>query len=118
MFSAKNTASTRLKLLSKRVGKRLKLPYQGILLVKKRPRPAKHLLPERERFEAIRGVFATRPGSQVDNKRVLLVDDVMATDATLDPCAKALRDAGATEVSCFTVARKLFRTRIESTGLA
>ena len=30
-------------------------------------------------------------GSQVDNKRVLLVDDVMTTSVTLDACAKALR---------------------------
>jgi len=44
---------------------------------------------------AVRGAFATPPGSQVDNKRVLLVDDVMAAGATLDACAKALRDTGA-----------------------
>jgi len=96
-------------LLSKRVAKRLKLPQQGILLVRKHPRPAKHLLTERERWEAVRGAFATLPGSQVDNKRVLLVDDVMTTGATLDACAKALRDAGATGVSCFTVARAVVR---------
>ena len=48
-------------------------------------------------------------GSQVDNKRVLLVDDVMTTGATLDACAKALRDAGATGVSCITVARAVVR---------
>ena len=96
-------------LLSKRVARRLKLPQQGILLVRKRPRPAKHLLTERERWEAVRGAFATRPGSQVDNKRVLLVDDVMTTGATLDACAKALREAGATGVSCFTVARAVVR---------
>lgn len=95
--------------LSKRVAKRLKLPHQGILLVRKRPRPAKHLLTERERWEAVRGAFATRPGSQVDSKRVLLVDDVMTTGATLDACARALREAGATGVSCLTVARAVVR---------
>jgi predicted amidophosphoribosyltransferase len=43
----------------------------------------------------VRGAFATPPGSQVDKRRVLLVDDVMTTGATLDACAKALREAGA-----------------------
>ncbi len=81
-------------LLSKRLAKRLKLPHQGILLVRKRPRPDKHLLTSNERWEAVRGAFATRPGSQVDKQRVLLVDDVMTTGATLDACAKALREAG------------------------
>jgi predicted amidophosphoribosyltransferase len=58
-------------------------------------------------WEAVRGVFATRPGSQVDKRRVLLVDDVMTTGATLDACAKALREAGAAEVLGVRVARAI-----------
>ena len=94
-------------LLSKRLAKRLKLPHQGILLVRKRPRPDEHLLTSNERWEAVRGAFATRPGSQVDKQRVLLVDDVMTTGATLDACAKALREAGASSVLGLTVARAI-----------
>jgi len=52
------------------------------------------LLTELERWEAVRGAFATGAGSQVDNQRVILVDDVMTTGAKLDACARALRDAG------------------------
>jgi len=59
------------------------------------------------RWEAVRGAFATRPGSQVDKRRVLLVDDVMTTGATLDACAKALREAGASSVLGLTVARAI-----------
>jgi ComF family protein len=94
-------------MLSKRVAKRLGIAHQGILLVRKRPRPDKHLLTSHERWEAVRGAFATRAGSQVDNRRVLLVDDVMTTGATLDACAKALRDAGASSVLGLTVARAI-----------
>jgi Phosphoribosyl transferase domain len=70
-------------------------------------RPSKLSPTNRERWEAVRGAFATLPGSQVDNKRFLLVDDVMATGATLDACAKALREAGATSVAGLTVARAI-----------
>ena len=98
-------------LLSKRLARRLRLSHQGVLLVRKRPRPNKLLLTNRERWEAVRGAFATRPGSQVDNKRVLLVDDVMTTGATLDACAKALREAGATSVAGLTVARAILNPR-------
>ena len=76
-----------------------------MLLVRKRHRPDKHLLTSNERREAIRGAFATRPGNQVDNKRVLLVDDVMTTGATLDACARALLESGAKSVLGLTVAR-------------
>ena len=61
----------------------------------------------------MRGAFATRPGSQVDNLRVLLVDDVMTTGATLDSCAKALREAGAKSVVGLTVARAVLKNAAE-----
>ena len=94
-------------LLSKQVAKRLKLPHQGVLSVRKRPHPDKHLLTSNERWEAVRGAFATGPGSQVDKQRVLLVDDVMTTGATLYGCAKALREAGASSELGLTVARAI-----------
>ncbi|HUI73951.1 MAG TPA: ComF family protein [Candidatus Acidoferrum sp.] len=92
-------------MLSKPLAKILGLPHRGVLLMRTKPRPNKHILTLEERWEAVRGAFATRPGSQVDNQRVLLVDDVMTTGATLDACAKALREAGAKAVLGLTVAR-------------
>ena len=68
-------------------------------------RPGKQVLSLEERWESVRGAFATRPGSQVDNVRGLLVDDVLTTRATLDACARALREAGAKSVAGLTVAR-------------
>src|ERR1700756_378724 len=56
---------------------------------------------------AVRGAFATPPGSQVDKQRVLLLDDVMTTGATLDACAKALREAGASSELGLTIAQAI-----------
>jgi competence protein ComFC len=92
-------------LISKPLAKRLKLPHKAVLLVRTRARPDKRILSLEERWESVRGAFATRPGSQVDNLRVLLVDDVLTTGATLDACARALREAGAKSVIGLTVAR-------------
>jgi ComF family protein len=92
-------------LLSKPLATRLRLPHKAVLLVRTRARPDKQVLSLEERWESVRGAFATRPGSQVDNLRVLLVDDVLTTGATLDACARALREAGAKSVIGLTAAR-------------
>ncbi|MGC2233255.1 MAG: ComF family protein, partial [Candidatus Acidiferrum sp.] len=92
-------------LISKPLARRLGLPHKAVLLMRTRPRPNKQVLTLEERWESVRGAFATRPGSQVDNKRVLLVDDVMTTGATLDACARALLESGAKSILGLTVAR-------------
>jgi ComF family protein len=94
-------------LIARPLAKRLNLPHRAVLLVRTRPRPDKQVLSLEERWESVRGAFATRPGSQVDNLRVLLVDDVMTTGATLDACSRALLDAGARSVIGLTVARAM-----------
>src|SRR3974390_2657461 len=82
----------------------LRLPYKPILLVRSKPRPEKHLLRNEERWEAVRGAFAMRNGGRVDNLRILLLDDVMTTGATLDACSRALLQAGAKSVVGLPVA--------------
>jgi ComF family protein len=100
-------------LIAKPLAKLLRLPYKSVLLTRIRPRPDKHLLSYEERWESVRGAFATRPGSQVDNLRVLLVDDVMTSGATLDSSAKTLREAGARSVIGLTVARAVLKNAAE-----
>ena len=94
-------------LFGRPLAKLLGLPYRSVLLMRSRPRPEKHLLRNEERWEAVRGAFAIRAGGRVDNLRVLLLDDVMTTGATLDACSKALREAGASSVLGLTVARAI-----------
>ncbi len=92
-------------LFARPLARRLRLPYRPVLLVRSRPRPEKHLLSQEDRWEAVRGAFALRRGHRVDNLRVLLLDDVMTTGATLDACARALHEAGARSVLGLTIAR-------------
>ena len=92
-------------LISRPLAKRLRLPHKAVLLMRTSARPDKRILSLEERWKSVRGAFAARPGSQVDNLVVLLVDDVLTTGATLDACARALREAGAKSVVALTVAR-------------
>jgi ComF family protein len=83
----------------------LGIPHRSFLLVRTRSRPDKLRLTRRERWETVRGAYTTREGAAVDKLRVMLVDDVFTTGATLDACSRALRGAGATRVVGLTVAR-------------
>ncbi|HKM88968.1 MAG TPA: ComF family protein [Candidatus Acidoferrales bacterium] len=92
-------------LLARAVAARLGLPLEPRALERRKPRPPKLKLSRHERWQAARGAYAAVTGSQFDNRRVLLIDDVFTTGATLDACARALRAAGAAHVAALTVAR-------------
>ena len=92
-------------LIARPLPRRLKLPLREALLVRTRPRPDKLKLSRKERWTTVRGAYAPSPGARIDNLRIILVDDVFTSGATLDACSRALRQAGAKQVFALTVAR-------------
>jgi competence protein ComFC len=59
----------------------------------------------RSRRESVAGAFAVRHTDSIKGRRVLLIDDVFTTGATVSTCAAVLKDAGAEEVFVLTIAR-------------
>ena len=59
----------------------------------------------RSRRESVADAFAVRHPDAIAAKRVLLIDDVFTTGATVSACAAALSGAGAEKVFVLTVAR-------------
>lgn len=79
-----------------------KLARPRPLLRRTRHAPAQSTLPAAQRAANVRGAFATRGPVP---ERVVLVDDVVTTGATLAACAAALRAGGAREVIGVALAR-------------
>lgn len=62
-------------------------------------------LSEPQRQANLREAFRVRKVEQIRGKRVLLIDDVLTTGATLRAAAAVLKSAGAAHVSALTLAR-------------
>lgn len=93
-------------LLARKVANRLGLPLaQGALRRTRATPPQVGSADMAQRQRNVADAFI--PGPQtVAAKRVLLIDDVMTSGATLDACARALRQAGARAVWGLTFARE------------
>ncbi len=103
-------------LIARPLARKLHLKQGAYLLMRTRPRPARLVLSRKEHWDSVRGAYETREGLRVDKLRVLLVDDVMTTGATLDSCARALKKAGAAAVLGLTVARVVPKQQDSSSG--
>jgi len=65
-------------------------------------------LPLRERVKNIRGAFHC--STDFTGRRIVLVDDVMTSGASLDECARTLKLHGAVQVTVFVLARALAKS--------
>ncbi|MEQ9115593.1 MAG: ComF family protein [Rickettsiales bacterium] len=74
-------------------------------LVKSKDTLRQTTLDKRARLKNIRNSFKVINRKTISNKKVLLVDDVSTTGATLNECARVLKKAGAERVFCLTFAK-------------
>jgi len=94
-------------LLAAEVARRLNLPLDTTVISRKRFTPPQTAQHQGERVRNVRRAFSIANPERIRSRRVLIVDDVMTTGATVDECARALLAAGAVSVDVFTLARAL-----------
>jgi ComF family protein len=77
------------------------------ILLRVKETPPQSSLPRKERLLGVQGAYALEPQTraEVQGKRMVLVDDVMTTGASLHAAAAALRQAGAAHISALVFAR-------------
>jgi ComF family protein len=94
-------------LLAREPARRFALPLDPALMVRVRSTPPQVALDEADRWRNVRRAFALRQGRTVEGCRILLVDDVCTSTATVDACASLLAHQGAASVDVLVVARAL-----------
>lgn len=92
-------------LLAREVGRLLSIPAAPALEKTRNTSPQSELEEESARRANARGAYALLPGADLTGRRVVLVDDVVTSGSTLSECAALLRQGGAAQVYCLTLAR-------------
>jgi ComF family protein len=91
--------------LAGELGRRMGCPVQPGSLRRIRPTATQTNLTAQERLSNVVGAFQHGRTQRLVDRRVLLIDDVMTTGATVNACAKALKKGGAASVHVVTAAR-------------
>jgi competence protein ComFC len=93
-------------LIAKHISKLSKVPMYEECLKRKDSHFSQIMLNRVERYENLKDAFFSEVSrNDLYKMKVLLIDDVMTTGATIDMCAKALSRKGALSVSSLTFAR-------------
>jgi ComF family protein len=93
------------RLLAGELARGLRLPVAWRCLVRSKATATQTRLSAADRAENVRNAFRVREPAWVEGRRLLLVDDVMTTGATVNECARMLKQAGAARVCVATVGR-------------
>lgn len=91
--------------LARELSNTLQIPIETDLLVKEKSTLPQIELTGEEREKNIKGVFSCQNIEKFKGKKVLLIDDVFTTGATMEECSKVLKEAGARETWGVVVAR-------------
>ena len=96
-------------LLAEVCAAKISVPMNENIIIRHRPTIAQVELHPKERYQNVAGAFVCSSSAKniLSGRKVLLIDDVSTTGATLEACATPLFEAGAKEVWGLVLARPL-----------
>ena len=82
-------------LIAREVAWQMGLPAEKLLKKTRNNRRQSSIRGKKARIRNVAGVYAVAEGAQIQGKRVLLIDDIITTGATISEAAGVLKNAGA-----------------------
>lgn len=92
-------------LIAKEIAKTLEINIEDNALCKIKNNKAQMLLAKCDREKNIKDVYEIINLQKIQNKKVLLLDDIYTTGSTANECSRMLKEAGASKVSVLTIAK-------------
>ncbi len=90
--------------IAKGLSEVLNLPFSDKVLIRSHKSQSQTSKGRIERWKNVENIFEVKKPGEVKDKRILLVDDVLTTGATLEACATAVVKAGCADVGIVTLA--------------
>lgn len=91
-------------LISRALGRELKLPERSHLMKRLRYTDTQSLLDKQKRHQNVKGAFIAAAPENIKGQSILLVDDILTTGSTIEECSRILKQAGALKVTAAVVA--------------
>ena len=91
-------------IIAKELSKDLKIELNYKDLKKIKDTKTQSTLTKKERKENIKNAFMIKNTDRVENKKIILFDDIYTTGSTLNECSKILKEAKAKEIAILTIA--------------
>ncbi len=94
-------------MIAKGMSEVLQIPHSDIIVTRVTATKTQTKKSKMERWENVNYAFQVNEADLVSGKRILVIDDVITTGATIEACAKCLLEAGAKEISIACLAEVL-----------
>ena len=92
-------------LVAKNLAKILNIDYKQNVLIKTKDNKPQSEMKQDTRKNNVSGVYKVVNEQRINNKKVLIVDDIFTTGSTVDECAKVLKYNNAESIGVFTLAK-------------
>ena len=92
-------------LIAYRIAKKLGISINTDILLKEKNNKPQSELTKKERAQNIQNVYRTQNEQKINNKAILIIDDIYTTGNTLNECSKMIKQAGAKEIAVLTIAK-------------
>ena len=92
-------------LIAREIAKRAEVNYNNTSLFKTRNIVEQSKLNKEERQKNIQNAYQLRNGKTLENKKILLIDDIYTTGSTVNECSKILKQANPKKIGILTIAK-------------
>ena len=92
-------------LLASEIARTLNISIEKHVLTKNVNNTPQSKLSKIERKNNANGVYKIINAQKIKNKKIIIIDDIYTTGSTANECSKVLKQAGASEIAVFTIAK-------------